>query len=155
MHSIKQRNSPKLAFNQALTSPNSFFAFWKKEELLITWQTQINEEDKPGFEFHLNNSLNNPHYILKSWHRWYLANVEDRDDLITVPWEDFDSWLRANGFTGKVDKKYIQTTDEYQERKSKRLAERKKRNIRVALCNAWNRQDTSTVRELFDSLWGE
>ena len=150
---IKPRISPKLIFAEALTSPKKLFGFWQKEEMLSQWEQLLKPEDRNGYEFHLRLALNNPQYVLKSWTRWYLANVTDNEHQVIIPVDDFDSWLKSNGFTGKVDKNYIQSGDEYKARKSERNAKRQERARRIALAEAWRRQDTGTVRKLFASIW--
>lgn len=80
-------------------SPRRLFAFWGKTHVLGMW---VRSKELNGFhDPFLMRLLNLPTFILASYKKWYLAN-SDNEFLITVPWDDLDSWLKKNGFTGKV-----------------------------------------------------
>ena len=44
--------------------------------------------------------------------------------LPTIPWNDVDSWLKCNGFTGRVPPGYVVSSKERKERKAWKKAER-------------------------------
>lgn len=97
------RNQLKLAWNEQeqCYSPTRLFAFWHKSALFAAWkETQLLTGNS------LKHSLNYPDYVLRNFDRWWIA-MTDFDYTITVPWDEFDVWLKRNGFTGCVDKNYI------------------------------------------------
>lgn len=83
--------------------PDTLFAFWKRSHLWELWQKEGITKDNES----LISALNYPEYVLRDFRRWWSAQT-DSACFIQVPWQDFDDWLKKNGFTGKVDQNYMQ-----------------------------------------------
>jgi len=115
-------------------SPTLMFAYWHRSGLLEGWQKTEHIDD-----WSMKIAMNYPDCVMKDFRKWSVAQT-DQENWIKVPWNEFDTWLKRNGFTGKVDADYIKPSKKW-------MAEKERKRQHKLMC--MRKEETAKTRASF------